>query len=70
MQWNLFSKKFLHNNFCQEIVEDNDTNQGNFAQSARVQEIINAVALSHREHRWIDLPLKTDNDNSIQTSPF
>ena len=31
--------------------------QGDFAQSARVQEIINAVALSHREGRWVPLPL-------------
>ena len=60
----------LVHNFCQEIVNDNGINQGDFAQSARVQEIINAVALSHREHKWIDLPLKTDIDNGIQTSPF
>lgn len=47
----------LVDNFMQEIVEGGETSQGNFAQSARVQEIINAVALSHREHRWVDLPL-------------
>jgi predicted dehydrogenase len=60
----------LVHNFCQEIMEDIGINQGNFAQSARVQEIINAVALSHREHRWIDLPLKTEDYVTIQTSPF
>jgi predicted dehydrogenase len=47
----------LVHNFMQEIVEGGETNQGNFAQSARVQEVINAVALSHRQHRWVDLPL-------------
>jgi len=47
----------LVHNFMQEIVDGGETNQGNFAQSARVQEIINAVALSHREHRWVSLPL-------------
>lgn len=47
----------LVHNFLQEIVQGDDTNQGNFAQSARVQEVINAVALSHREHRWVKLPL-------------
>jgi predicted dehydrogenase len=47
----------LVHDFMQEIVEGGETNQGNFAQSARVQEVINAVALSHREHRWVDLPL-------------
>lgn len=47
----------LVHNFLQEITAGGDTNQGNFAQSARVQEVINAVALSHREHRWVKLPL-------------
>jgi hypothetical protein len=42
----------------QEIVDGGEANEGNFAQSARVQEIINAVALSHREHRWVTLPLQ------------
>ena len=50
----------LVHNFMQEIVDGGDVNQGNFAQSARVQEIINAVALSHREHRWVKLPLEGD----------
>jgi predicted dehydrogenase len=48
----------LVHNFMQEIVDGGETNQGNFAQSARVQEVINAVALSHREHRWVSLPLQ------------
>lgn len=52
----------LVHNFMQEIVDGGETNQGNFAQSARVQELINAVALSHREHRWVDLPLADDID--------
>jgi len=47
----------LVHNFCEEIVASDDTNQGDFAQSARVQEVINAVALAHRERRWVDLPL-------------
>jgi predicted dehydrogenase len=51
----------LVHNFCQEIVDGGDANQGDFAQSARVQEVINAVTLSHRNRRWMDLPL-TDED--------
>lgn len=47
----------LVHNFLQEITDGGPANQGNFAQSARVQEIINAVALSHRERRWVELPL-------------
>jgi predicted dehydrogenase len=47
----------LVHDFCREILEDGRPSQGDFAQSARVQEIINAVALSHRERRWVELPL-------------
>ncbi|MDP2956878.1 MAG: hypothetical protein Q8N53_10705, partial [Longimicrobiales bacterium] len=57
----------LVHNFCQEIQDGGETNQGDFAQSARVQEIINAVALSHRERRWVALPL--EGDVPIQSSP-
>ena len=51
----LFYGNLVHN-FLGEL-QDGDANQGNFAQSAKVQEVINAVALSHRERRWVDLPL-------------
>ena len=53
----LFYSNLVHN-FMQEIVDGGDVNQGNFAQSARVQEIINAVELSHRQRRWVTLPLE------------
>jgi len=62
----------LVHNFNQEILEGGDTNQGDFAQSARVQEIINAAALSHRRREWVDLPL-TDADQDTgdsQQSPY
>lgn len=52
----LFYANLVHN-FMEEIVSGGTENQGNFAQSARVQEIINAVELSYRERRWVDLPL-------------
>lgn len=55
--WGTVFYSCLVHNFMQEIVDGGETNQGNFAQSARVQEIINAVTLSHREHRWVKLPL-------------
>ncbi|MBK9125775.1 MAG: Gfo/Idh/MocA family oxidoreductase [Chloroflexi bacterium] len=47
----------LVHNFMEEIVNGGDENQGNFAQSAKVQEIINAVEMSFRERRWVNLPL-------------
>jgi predicted dehydrogenase len=52
----MFYANLVHN-FNEEILGIQPGNQGNFAQSARVQEIINAVELSHRERRWVDLPL-------------
>ncbi len=55
----LFYANLVHD-FMQEIVSGGEKNEGNFAQSARVQEIINAVDLSHRERRWVDLPLDKD----------
>jgi predicted dehydrogenase len=55
----LFYSNLIHN-FNEEIVSGGEENQGNFAQNARVQEIINAVELSHRERRWVSLPLDLD----------
>jgi predicted dehydrogenase len=60
----------LVHNFLQEITDGGDANQGNFAQSARVQEIINAVALSHRRRAWVDLPLSEDDREGGQQSPY
>ncbi len=47
----------LVHDFMEEIVQGRAKSQGDFAQSARVQEVINAVTVSHRERRWVDLPL-------------
>lgn len=55
----------LVHDFLGEIVAGGDVNKGDFAQSARVQEIINAVTLSHRRRRWIDLPM----DRSLEMPP-
>jgi predicted dehydrogenase len=60
----------LVHNFCEEIVQGGPTNQGNFAQSARVQEIINAVTHSHRTRQWVNLPLASNADSFGQRSPF
>jgi predicted dehydrogenase len=61
----------LVHNFCQEILGERTEDQGDFAQSARVQEIINAATLSHREHRWVDLPLPRDLEMPpAQTMPW
>ena len=43
--------------FLGEILGDGDENEGNFADGAWIQEVINAVELSFRERQWIRLPL-------------
>jgi predicted dehydrogenase len=60
----------LVHDFCREILDGGERNQGDFAQSARVQEVINAVAISHRRHAWVRLPLGDDDTAPIRTSPF
>ncbi len=59
----------LVHNFCEEIRDGGKTNQGNFAQSAPVQEIINAVTHSHRTHAWVKLPLQADEGAGGPRSP-
>jgi predicted dehydrogenase len=44
-------------NFATEILSGGGENQGDFNDGAWVQEVINAVDLSFRERRWVNLPL-------------
>ena len=48
----------LIKDYIDEILAGGDRNQGNFDDGAAVQEVINAVELSFRERRWVDLPLE------------
>jgi len=59
----------LVHDFCREILDGGARNQGDFAQSARVQEIINAAALSHRRRAWVDLPLG-EEEGGGQQAPY
>ncbi len=59
--WQTLFYANLISDFIDEIQDDSDRNQGNFADGAWVQEAINAVELSFRERRWVDLPL-SDSD--------
>jgi predicted dehydrogenase len=47
----------LIRDFLDELTTDTPRNQGNFDDGAWVQEIINAVEISHHERRWTALPL-------------
>ena len=47
----------LIKDFLDELTTETVKNQGNFDDGAAVQEIINAVEMSHHDRRWTDLPL-------------
>ena len=57
-EWDTAFYGCLIQNFLEEIASGGEKNEGNFEQSARVQELINAAELSHREERWVYLPLE------------
>jgi predicted dehydrogenase len=46
-------------NFASEILGEIDGNEGNFNDGLWVQEVINAVEISHHERRWVNLPLES-----------
>ena len=43
--------------FASEVLGEIDGNDGNFDDGLRVQQVINAVEIAHRERRWVTLPL-------------
>ena len=47
----------LVSSFISEIISDGPENEGNFDDGAHVQELINAVELSFRQRKWINIPL-------------
>jgi predicted dehydrogenase len=55
--WRTLFYANLVSNFIDEIVEGRET-EGDFADGAWVQEVINAVERSFRERRWVKLPLE------------
>src|SRR5215212_3479581 len=55
--WHTLFYSNLIRDFLDELTTDTPKNQGNFDDGAAVQEIINAVEISHHERRWMDLPL-------------
>jgi predicted dehydrogenase len=55
--WHTLFYANLIKDFLDELTTDTPRNQGNFDDGAWVQEIINAVEISHHERHWVDLPL-------------
>jgi predicted dehydrogenase len=55
--WRTLYYANLTANFASEVLGELDGNEGNFDDGLRVQEVINAVEISHHERRWVTLPL-------------
>jgi predicted dehydrogenase len=62
--WRTLYYANLTASFASEVRGDIDGNEGNFDDGLWVQEVINAVEISHRERRWVSLPLEPDHDPS------
>jgi predicted dehydrogenase len=57
--WRTLYYANLTANFASEILGEIEGNEGNFDDGLWVQEVINAVEISHRERRWVTLPLES-----------
>jgi predicted dehydrogenase len=55
--WRTLFYANLISSFITELLENDDRNEADFTNGARVQEVINAVERSFRERRWVSLPL-------------
>ena len=56
--WRTLYYANLTANFASEVLGEIDGNEGNFNDGLWVQEVINAVEISHHERRWVNLPLE------------
>ena len=62
--WRTLYYANLTANFAGEVPGEIDGNEGNFGDGLWVQEVINAVEISHHERRWVNLPLDSPGDAS------
>jgi len=56
--WRTLYYANLTANFASEVLGEIEGNEGNFDDGLWIQEVINAVEISHHERRWVGLPLE------------
>jgi predicted dehydrogenase len=56
--WRTLYYANLTANFASEVLGEIEGNEGNFDDGLWVQEVINAVEISHHERRWVNLPIQ------------
>jgi predicted dehydrogenase len=55
--WRTLYYANLTANFAGEVLGEIEGNEGNFGDGLWVQQVVNAVEISHHERRWVSLPL-------------
>lgn len=55
--WRTLYYANLTANFASEVLGEIEGNEGNFHDGLWVQQVVNAVEISHQERRWVSLPL-------------
>jgi len=55
--WRTLYYANLTANFASEVLGEIEGNEGNFHDGLWVQQVVNAVEISHHERRWVSLPL-------------
>jgi predicted dehydrogenase len=58
--WRTLYYANLTANFASEVLGEIPGNEGSFTDGLWVQEVINAVEISHHERRWVSLPLDAE----------
>jgi predicted dehydrogenase len=61
--WRTLYYANLTASFASEVLGEVEGNEGNFDDGLWVQEVVNAVEISHRERRWVTLPLGSGPDS-------
>jgi predicted dehydrogenase len=59
--WRTLYYANLTASFVSEVLGETAGNEGNFDDGLWVQEVVNAVEISHRDRRWVSLPLDPDH---------
>ena len=59
--WRTLYYANLTASFISEVLGETAGNEGNFDDGLWVQEVVNAVEISHRERRWVSLPLTDEH---------
>ena len=64
--WRTLYYANLTASFASEVLGETEGNEGNFDDGLWVQEVVNAVEISHQERRWVNLPLQQEDAGGVR----